>query len=419
MTRIFLNIVILLGLLGASNTFYCQPYYAEEEAFKGKHETVILPSRILMSEIESRAHNIYEDILLEKYGAIKQETDAIITKAKKINELFFPVDPGLNAWYRRSEAFDPEILKAIENLKANFNIYLRRLTANIGHLQEAVERKDERDIACRYTKMIKQACVKCHSKYAGREIPVLRQYLSIEPEPLPEEKSEKKEKKSGTHKEAMEAYKQATRINPDDVLSHLCLGLAYGNLDMHQEAVKAYKQAIRINPDEALTHLCLGLAYGNLDMHQEAVEAYKQAIRTNPDYAEAHFGLGSAYGKLDMRKEAVEAYKQATRIDPDYAVARFCLGDVYDKLEMYKKEIEVYKQAIRINPDDADAHFCLGSAYGNLDMHQEAVEAYKQAIRTNPDYAEAHFGLGLVYVLLNDRGSALEQYEILKSLDLP
>jgi hypothetical protein len=182
MIRIFLNIVILLGLLGAINTFCGQQSYAEEEAFTGKHETMALPSRILMSEIEGRVHNIFEDILTENYAPIKQETDAILTRANKISELFFPVDPGLEAWYRKSQAFDPEILRAIENLKANFGIYLRRLKTNIENLQEAVDKKDERDIAHRFTKMIKQACVKCHSRYAGREIPVLKEYLAIEPQ---------------------------------------------------------------------------------------------------------------------------------------------------------------------------------------------------------------------------------------------
>ncbi|MGR3293183.1 MAG: hypothetical protein ACUZ9M_04100 [Candidatus Scalindua sp.] len=148
----------------------------------GKHETIILPSRILMSEIEGRAHNIFEDILLEKYDAIKQETEAILEKAKKIDQLFFPVDPGLHSWYRRSEAFDPEILKAIENLKANFGIYRRRLAANIKHLQDAAERKDEKEVTPFFVKTIKYACVKCHSKYAGREIPVLKEYLAIEPQ---------------------------------------------------------------------------------------------------------------------------------------------------------------------------------------------------------------------------------------------
>ncbi|MDR4499218.1 MAG: hypothetical protein MRK02_15070 [Candidatus Scalindua sp.] len=144
-----------------------------------------------MSEIEGRAHDIFENILLEKYDAITDETSAILKKAKEIDELFFPVDPGLQSWYRRSQAFDPEILRAIENLKANFGIYLRRLKNNIEHLQIAAKKKDEKEVAHYFTKMIKNACVNCHSRYAGRDIPVLKQYLTLE---QPEEKSESKEK---------------------------------------------------------------------------------------------------------------------------------------------------------------------------------------------------------------------------------
>ena len=143
-----------------------------------------------MSEIEGRAHNIFEDILHEKYDAIVQEAEAVLEKAKGIDQLFFPIDPGLNAWYRRSEAFDPEILRAIENLKSNFGIYRRRLASNVKHLQEAAERKNEKDVVHSFVKMIKHACVKCHARYAGREIPVLKEYLAIEP-PKEEKKEEK------------------------------------------------------------------------------------------------------------------------------------------------------------------------------------------------------------------------------------
>ncbi|MFQ5686728.1 MAG: hypothetical protein ACE5GV_08720 [Candidatus Scalindua sp.] len=57
-------------------------------------------------------------------------------------------------------------------------------------MQYEAERKDGKEVTHFIVKTIKQACVKCHSRYAGKEIPVLNQYLAIEP---PEE--EKKEEK--------------------------------------------------------------------------------------------------------------------------------------------------------------------------------------------------------------------------------
>ena len=112
MKRKFLNIVKLIGLVVVLNTLCGQYSYAaaEKEAFSGKHESMELASRILMSEIEGRGHDIFEDILSEKYDSITEETSAIVKKAKEIDELFFPIDPDLQSWYRRSQAFDPEIL---------------------------------------------------------------------------------------------------------------------------------------------------------------------------------------------------------------------------------------------------------------------------------------------------------------------
>ena len=110
MKRKFLNIVKLIGLVVVLNTLCGQYSAAEKEAFSGKRESIELASRILMSEIEGRGHDIFEDILSEKYDSITEETSAIVKKAKEIDELFFPIDPDLQSWYRRSQAFDPEIL---------------------------------------------------------------------------------------------------------------------------------------------------------------------------------------------------------------------------------------------------------------------------------------------------------------------
>jgi tetratricopeptide (TPR) repeat protein len=73
---------------------------------------------------------------------------------------------------------------------------------------------------------------------------------------------------------------------------------------MHKEAIESYKQAIRIDPDHVEAHNNLGVAYGELGRYQEAIESYKQAIRIDPDHAEAHNNLGNAYLQLNDRDSA-------------------------------------------------------------------------------------------------------------------
>jgi len=155
------------------------------------------------------------------------------------------------------------------------------------------------------------------------------------------------------------------------------LGGAYGKSDRYEEAIEAYKQAIRIDPDYADAHLNLGAVYKKSGMYKEAMEAYKQAIRIDPDYANIHNGLGVAYDESGMYKEAMEAYKQALRIDPDYANAYYNLGVAYAKSGMYKEGREACKQAIRIDPAFAEAHYNLGATYVFLNDRDSALEQYK------------------------------------------
>ncbi|MFZ3137817.1 MAG: tetratricopeptide repeat protein [Thermodesulfovibrionales bacterium] len=222
---------------------------------------------------------------------------------------------------------------------------------------------------------------------------------------------------SGRYKEAIEAFKQVIRINPDYAEAHYNLGVTYGKSGMDKEAIEAYKQAIRIDPDFANAHVNLGNAYVKIGMPKEATEAFKQAIRINPDDAKLYYLLGLNYYISGRYKEAIEAFKQSIRINPDYAEAHYNLGLNYGKSGMHREAIEAFKQSIRINPDFAKAHYNLGLNYHKLEMYKEAIEAYKQSIRINPDDAGAHYILGLAYLILNDSGSALEQYKILKSLE--
>ena len=56
-----------------------------------------------------------------------------------------------------------------------------------------------------------------------------------------------------------------------------------------EEAIEAYKQAVKINPDDADAHYNLGLAYGISGMYKKAIASFKQAIRIDPEMANRLF----------------------------------------------------------------------------------------------------------------------------------
>ena len=64
----------------------------------------------------------------------------------------------------------------------------------------------------------------------------------------------------GKVKEAVDAFKQAIRIDSDDYLAYFNLGLSYKHLSNYQDALEAFKQSLRIKKEDADTHYMIGLA---------------------------------------------------------------------------------------------------------------------------------------------------------------
>ena len=53
------------------------------------------------------------------------------------------------------------------------------------------------------------------------------------------------------------------------------MGISYGELNLNKEAVGAYKQVIRIDPENAKAHFNLGIEYLILDDKEGALGHYK------------------------------------------------------------------------------------------------------------------------------------------------
>jgi tetratricopeptide (TPR) repeat protein len=167
-----------------------------------------------------------------------------------------------------------------------------------------------------------------------------------------------------------------------------------GMYEEPEEAIEAYKQAIRIKPDDAKVHLEFGFSFLRLGIYKEAIEAYKQAIRIKPDDAMVHRKLGSLYVKLGMHRDAIEAFKQVIRIKPDDDWTHLELGFFYEQLGMYKESIEAYKQARKIDPDFAD-YLCmhhlltLKKAEGGFEIDEEASAMLNVTVSQLRDIAES------------------------------
>ena len=216
---------------------------------------------------------------------------------------------------------------------------------------------------------------------------------------------------------AIEAYREALRINPEHADAWISLGNAYGRLKQIDKAIEAFLEALRINPEYAEAWSNLGNAYDDLKQTDKAIAAHREALRINPEHADAWNNLGAAYGRLKQTDGAIAAFREALRINPEHADAWNNLGVTHRDLKQTDKAIAAFREALRINPEHADAWINLGNAYGRLKQTDKAIEAYREALRINPEHVMAWNNLGVSYYIQGNRGKVSEIYQTLRKLD--
>ena len=90
---------------------------------------------------------------------------------------------------------------------------------------------------------------------------------------------------------------------------------AGGRLD---EAVQVYRRALRVAPNEPSIHVNLGNALAGLDDQEDAITAYETAIRLNPGTVAAYVNLAGLLKDLERYPEAENCLDRVLVIAPGH-----------------------------------------------------------------------------------------------------
>ena len=108
--------------------------------------------------------------------------------------------------------------------------------------------------------------------------------------------------------------------------AHYYLGISYFASGKKKEAVEAYKEAARLKPNDAESFYGLGLAYYGLNSYQEAAEAFEKAIEHKSNLepgnvADAYYRLGIFYLESGNKDKAIEKYRLLQSLNEKLAAA--------------------------------------------------------------------------------------------------
>jgi tetratricopeptide (TPR) repeat protein len=125
--------------------------------------------------------------------------------------------------------------------------------------------------------------------------------------------------RQGQHAPAIESYRQAIRISPEDEASWLSIGESESALGQTERAIQAYRQALRYRPESAQAYLALADLYIQQGRPDLAIPNYRESVRYEPDSAQGWYGLAAAYQRTGQRELRDAALQGLRKLDPSAA----------------------------------------------------------------------------------------------------
>ncbi len=109
--------------------------------------------------------------------------------------------------------------------------------------------------------------------------------------------------------EAVRAYLEAIRLDPEHTDAHVNLGRLLHEQGDVDAAARHYRRALELSPSDPTAAYDLGVALQDLGRLEEAARAYRLAIRLEPAHADAYFNLSAVYERLGRRAQAFRHLK--------------------------------------------------------------------------------------------------------------
>ena len=220
----------------------------------------------------------------------------------------------------------------------------------------------------------------------------------------------------GKNEDAIDAYKQAIELAPDQIFAWNNLGNLCLKIGRNDEALIAFQKAIEQNPSDPMAWNGMGNVYSRSEYIDDAIASYRKSIELAPSLSQPWNGLGSIYAHSGRTKEAVVAYRKAIELNEHLTLPWLGLAKLYADQERYREASKAYQQALMIDPLNKTFWNDLGCLYLEAGQFEDAIEALSKAIELDRGFGWAYSNLGLAYAGNDMTDECIPLY--LKSLDL-
>ena len=197
--------------------------------------------------------------------------------------------------------------------------------------------------------------------------------------------------KAGDTDNAIQEYRRALELNPNNAEAHLRLGfLMYNAKQMHDEGMAHYYKALQANPSDPRIHHDLGMALLHQRQFDQAIKHLSEALQRMPNGLDKqynpvgmHYNLALALSYAGRPKEAITHFSEVLRLDPNNAPVHYRLAMMLADQRDLDESLKHYAAAVQLKPDIDTSpmlHYLLAMNYAEAQRFSEAVLSAEKAL---------------------------------------
>ena len=230
-----------------------------------------------------------------------------------------------------------------------------------------------------------------------------------------------------------EAAEKGTAIErTQEAIVYFALGDRFSNQNDTRKAIEAYKKAGNLLPNDPQINYVLGRIYSGVGYYEEAIRSFEAALALEQQYPEAEMELGLAYRrrgdsqqgstaeathKQDYEK-ADEHLQRAIELRPNYEDALNTLAGLYRRKGEYEKALKYYERAFRVDPRSSYALGNVASLCWYLGRLDKARQYYMLTELVSMDHSTTppaevywdYYNLALAQLVLGKTEDAKKSY---------
>ena len=217
--------------------------------------------------------------------------------------------------------------------------------------------------------------------------------------------------------EALAAYQQATKLQPNFALAHLSVAVMHisaGKYDNAQSEIEAARKIAPESPTFHYTSALLALRQRNYESCRDSLQRVFQVIPRHMPSILLSGVLFFATGQLEQAQSTFNIYLARF---PGNVYTRKMLAATLLRKAQPQSAVDALAPLLGFNLRDAELLELAGQAHLQIGQVSKARTYLEKAIALNPDNAGARTKLGLAHLAGGDRQGAITELESAVALD--